>query len=109
MYYITTPIKPTIAGTTVPVTKESAGTLKMMDWPPQSLDLNPTEQIWGELENKLDRSILHSKESLWLELQKEWDNSSVEVLKKHIDTMPERCAAVIDAKGGHTKIKVKSG
>ena len=83
--------------------KESAGTLKMMDWPPQSLDLNPIEQIWGELENKLDRSIVHSKESLWLELQKAWDNISAEVLRKYIDTMPERCAAVIAAKGGHTK------
>ncbi len=59
--------------------KESAGTLKMMDWPPQSLDLNPIELIWGELENKLDRSIVHSKESLWLELQ---NNISVEVLKE---------------------------
>lgn len=54
--------------------KESAETLKIMDWPPQSPDLNPIEQIWGSLENKLDRSIVHSKESLWLELQKAWDN-----------------------------------
>ncbi len=75
----------------------------MMDRPPQSLDLNPIKQIWGELENKLDRSNVHLKESLWLELQKVWDNISVEVLRKYIYTMPERCAAVIAAKGGHTK------
>uniref|UniRef100_A0A8C1SFT1 Uncharacterized protein n=1 Tax=Cyprinus carpio TaxID=7962 RepID=A0A8C1SFT1_CYPCA len=49
--------------------------------------LNPIEQIWGELENKLDRSIVPSKESLWLELQKAWDNISVEVLRKYIDTI----------------------
>ncbi len=77
-----------------------------MDWPPQSPDLNPMEQIWGELENTLDRYIVHSKERLWLELQKAWDNISVEFLRKYIDAMPERCAAVIAAKGGH---KVKSG
>ncbi len=76
----------------------------MMDWPPQSLDLNPIELIWGELENKLDRSIVHSKESLWLELQ---NNISVEVLRKYSDTMPERCAAVIAAKG-HTKRSIFS-
>uniref|UniRef100_A0A673GJ32 Tc1-like transposase DDE domain-containing protein n=1 Tax=Sinocyclocheilus rhinocerous TaxID=307959 RepID=A0A673GJ32_9TELE len=63
----------------------------MMDCPPKSPDLNPIEQIWGELENKLDRSIVHSKECLWFELQKAWDNISVEVLRKYIDTMPERC------------------
>uniref|UniRef100_A0A4W6F418 Tc1-like transposase DDE domain-containing protein n=1 Tax=Lates calcarifer TaxID=8187 RepID=A0A4W6F418_LATCA len=77
---------------------ESAGTLKIIDWPPQLI-----EQIWGKLENKLDRSIVHSKESLWLELQKAWDNIGVEVLRKYTDTMPERCATVIAAKGGHTK------
>ncbi len=82
--------------------KESAGTLKTMDWTPQSPDLNPIEQTWGELENKLDRSVVHSKESLWLELQKAWDNISVDVLRKYIDTIPERFA-VIAAKGGHTK------
>jgi len=60
--------------------------------------LNPIEQFWGELENKLDRSIV-----LWLELQKLWENISVEVLRKYSDTTPERCAAVIAVKGGHTK------
>ncbi len=63
----------------------------MMDLPPQSLDLKNIEQIWSELENKLYRSIVHSKERLWVELQKAWDNISVEVLRKYIDTMPERC------------------
>ncbi len=64
--------------------------------PPQS-PLNPIEQIWGELENKLNWSIVHSKESLWLELQKVWDNISVKALRRYIDTMPERCAAEIAA------------
>ena len=49
--------------------------------PSQSPDLNPIDQIWGELENKLDRYIVHSKESLWLELEKAWDHLSVEVFR----------------------------
>jgi len=44
-------------------------------------------------------SILYPKKSLWLQLQKSWDNISVEVLRKY------RCAAVFTAKGGHTKYK----
>ena len=75
----------------------------MMEWPPQRPDLNPVEQIWGVLEDKLDRSKVHSKETLWNEFQKTWNNTSVETLRKYIDTMPRRCAAVIAAKGGHTK------
>ena len=74
-----------------------------MEWPPQSPDLNPIEQIWGVLEDKLDRSKVHSKETLWNELQKTWNITSVETLRKYIDTMPRRYAAVIAAKGGHTK------
>ncbi len=79
----------------------------MMDLPLQSLDLNTIEQIWSVLD-RVYRSDVHSKERLWLELQKAWDNISVEVLRKYIDTMPERCSAVIAVIGGHTKyLKVK--
>uniref|UniRef100_A0A3Q3XG71 Uncharacterized protein n=1 Tax=Mola mola TaxID=94237 RepID=A0A3Q3XG71_MOLML len=46
-------------------------------------DLNPIEPIWGDL---------------WLELQRALANISVEALSKYIDTMPERCAAVIAEK-----------
>ncbi len=68
----------------------------MMD--PSKSTPQPLEQIWGNLENKLDRFIIHSKESLWLELQKALDNIRVEFLRMYIDTMPERCAAAIAAK-----------
>jgi len=81
--------------------EESAGTLKMIDWPHQCLCVNPIEQVWGELENKLDRSIVHSKESLWLHFQKEWDNMSVKVFRKYVDTMPEICAF------GHQILKLR--
>ncbi len=69
------PIKRTIARTTC----DGRNLLEHWKWW-TGPDLNPIEQIWGELENKLDRSIVHLKESLWLELRKAWDNISVEVL-----------------------------
>ncbi len=81
--------------------KKSAGQWKWWTGPLKVLDLNPWANL-GELKKK-NRSIVHSKKSLWLELQKAWDNISVEVLRKYIDTMPEICAAVIAAKGGYTK------
>lgn len=71
--------------------------------PPQSLDFNLIEQIWGKLENKVDRSIVHSKESFWRELQKAWENTGFEVPRKYIDTLPERFAAITAAKVGQTK------
>jgi transposase len=83
--------------------KEAAGVLTMMNWPAQSPDLNPIEQIWELVDRKLDKSRVKTKETLWLELKRCWESIPVEVVKKYIDTMPERCRAVIKAKGGHTK------
>ncbi len=93
-HYIT--IKQTIAGTTC----DWRHLLK--HWKLESRDLSPIEQIWGELENKLDRSIVHSKDSLWLELQKAWDNISVEFSVNTVYLHYAR-ETVIAAKDGHTK------
>ncbi len=57
---ITIPIKLTIA--------KYCWNIENYELPPQSPDLNPIKQIWGELENKLYISIVHSKENLWLNL-----------------------------------------
>lgn len=45
------------------------------------------------------RSIVQSKENLWLELQKSWENISVQVLSKHPDTVPEGWPSASAAKG----------
>ncbi len=56
---------------------------------PQSPDLSPIEQFGVSL--KIIQTIVHLKESLWLELQKAWDDINFEVFRKYIDTMSERC------------------
>ncbi len=45
-------------------TEEICWSIENVGLTPQSPDPNPIKQIWGELENKLNRSIVHSKESL---------------------------------------------
>ncbi len=79
----------------------ATGTLKMMDCPLKVRTLTPSSKFGVSW--KINWTDLHSNESFWLELQKAWDNISAEVLRKYTDTMPERCAAVIAANGGHTK------
>jgi hypothetical protein len=37
-------------------TKEKAGVLRRMIWPPQSPVLNPIEQIWDLLDSKLNKN-----------------------------------------------------
>ena len=74
---------------------------KKFDWPPQSPDLNPIENLWNILKNKVYassqftsiRELKATIESEWIKL----DRSAV--LKGLIESMPKRIYAVIANKG----------
>ena len=83
--------------------KKAAGVLTVMNWLSQSPDLNTIEQIWELIDLKLDKSHVKIKETLLSEIKRSWETIRVDMLKKYIETMPERCRAIIKAKGGHTK------
>ena len=74
-----------------------------MVWPPQSPDLNPIEQFFDYIKSKLNRMDRSSEKAIWNSLQKAWSDVTITDLRKYINTMPDRCKAVIKAKGGHTK------
>ena len=78
---------------------------KVLPWPAQSPDLNPIEHLWDHLKRKLGEydkapgGILE----LWERVQAEWDKIEPNVCQNLIESMPRRVAAVVKAKGGHTK------
>ena len=76
-----------------------------MDWPAQSPDLNPTEHLWDRLERAIrERPVRPTNiKDLTTVLIEEWNKLPLEVLQKHVDSMPCRVAAVISAKGGPTR------
>ena len=74
-----------------------------MVWPAQSPDLNPIEQLWEVLKNRIPNHKKHSKEAVWFHAQKVSNAFTKTELQKYINTMQDRCRAVIEAKGGHTK------
>ena len=74
-----------------------------MVWPPQSPDLNPIEQVWEFVKSRLEESNKVTKRTIWTELEKAWRQVTPEHAKKYINTMKDRCKAVILAKGGHTR------
>jgi len=77
----------------------------VLQWPAQSPDLNPIEHLWDHLKRKLGEyerapgGILE----LWERVKVEWDKIEPEVCQNLIESMPRRVAAVVKAKGGHTK------
>ena len=64
----------------------------VLEWPPQSLDLNPIEHLWNEADRRLRLSGTSPtcKDDLWEKIQVVWQNIEVEYIKKLIRTMPRR-------------------
>lgn len=77
--------------------------LSFMDWPPQSPDLNPIENIWKIIGDKAHARNPQNTEELWRILQEEWGALTTSFCDNLIKSCSRRCAAVIDSKGLFTK------
>jgi hypothetical protein len=80
-----------------------ANRIKQLEWPPQSPDLNPIENLWSYLDSKINKTNVTNKDSYFGALEEAWDNIDPEYLKSLVESVPRRLAAVLKAKGGHTK------
>lgn len=74
--------------------------IKPKDWPPNSPDLSPIENLWSILSSSVYRDP-EPKDVAQLKrrLQHAWRSIKVETLKTMIDSMPKRIQAVIKLKG----------
>lgn len=75
----------------------------VLDWPPQSPDLNPIENLWYTLGKKVSARNPTDTEDLWKKLKEEWSKISREDCRRLIQSCSRRCAAVIQNKGLFTK------
>ena len=85
----------------------------LMQWPPQSPDLNPIENLWTAFKDAFHKRFTelfnHPSKSLearyrYAEILKEvWYTIGQDLVDSLIESMPRRVQAVIDAKGGWTK------
>jgi transposase len=76
----------------------------VMDWPGNSPDLNPIENVWNNMKNKLRKKAITSVPVLQQEIMKLWVlETTQEYLKKLSDSMPKRLQLVIKHKGEMTK------
>ena len=73
------------------------------DWPAQSLDLNPIENLWHIIKRQVaKRPVARSVVELKQQIQEEWSAIPQDTIQTLVDSMPNRIAEVISACGGHT-------
>lgn len=79
--------------------------ITLLDWPPQSPDLNPIEHLWQHIKSQLCQYETPAKGvwEIWERVAEVWNDIEPEVCQKLIESMPRRVEAVIKAKGGNTK------
>ncbi|GBC05935.1 hypothetical protein RclHR1_06510002 [Rhizophagus clarus] len=79
--------------------------IELLDWPPQSPDLNSIEHLWNEIDRRLRKleNQVHNQDQLWDAIQKIWIEMDDEFLSRLINSMPQRIEDVIKVKGGYTR------
>ena len=76
--------------------------ITVMNWPVQSPDLNPIENMWDHLKRTVGEKNPKTTKELWKSVKDAWNKFPRERLLNLIDSMPNRCKAVIKARGGPT-------
>ena len=81
--------------------------IALIFWPAFSPDLNPIEKLWNWMKDwiqdvygSIDKV---SMDELRFIVQQAWDAVTKDILEELIDSMHDRCQAVIDAGGKYTK------
>jgi transposase len=81
--------------------KVDNGTLKLLDWPSQSPDLNPIELLWEEMDRRIKKKRPTSLNDLEAIAREVWREITPDVLLRLIERLPFLCQAVIQAEGGY--------
>ena len=79
--------------------------LDVMEWPPYSPDLNPIENLWGILVQRVYKDFrqFETEDDLMERLLAEWEKLKKEDWRPLILSMQDRCLHVIAKRGGKTK------
>ncbi len=75
----------------------------VLDWPANSPDLNPIENLWGIVKRKMRDTRPKNADDLKATVKETWASIPPQQCHKLITSMPPRIEAVIKAKGAPTK------
>src|SRR5947207_8959490 len=89
----------------IPAKYKDSSNIKRLEWPPQSPDLSPIENLWKRLKDKISerRHRIRTIQEMEVALQQEWAKIEEDFLDKLMDSMPRRIKQMLQNKGGSIK------
>lgn len=76
--------------------------IELLDWPSQSPDANPIENVWSWMKLKLRGKQIWKVQELVRQIRLIWRSLPQEYAIKLVESMPRRCQAIIDNEGDWT-------
>ena len=77
--------------------------VRLLDWSPNSCDLNPIEHLWSQVKRRTYvRGPHETVDKLWDMFWDEWYKTEPSMCLKLIESMSERLKSIIRSKGGPT-------
>ena len=73
-----------------------------LDWPSQSPDANPIENVWSVLKRKLAGKRVFTLKQLSQKIRKIWQELPKDYAEKLVESMPKSCQAILDNDGDWT-------
>lgn len=75
----------------------------VLDWPANSPDLNPIENLWAIMKKRFELHKVKTKEEMKIIIQKVWDEISPTLVENLINSMPARIEQCIQNNGDKIK------
>ena len=70
-----------------------------IDWPSNSPDINPIENIWSILKRRVEKRKPSNIHELDQFLHEEWKKFEKTIINNLVHSMKSRCLAIIESKG----------